>query len=277
MNRIDKKFEELKRKKEPAFIPFITAGDPDIETTEDLILAFEKKGADIIELGVPFSDPIADGPVIQASYHRALEKGVNVAQIFDMISRLRSKTQIPVVGMISYSIVYKFGSKAFVEMALKAGFDGLTIPDLPIEENEEIFEIASKNDLKIVCFVAPTTTNQRMNLITQRTQGFLYYISVVGITGARDMLPDDIIQNINKLKQLTNIPIVVGFGVSTAKQASMVGKIAEGVIVGSAIVREIEKYEHVPHEKLIENVGNFVEELVIGTKNLPKTPLISIG
>ncbi|OHB68428.1 MAG: tryptophan synthase subunit alpha, partial [Planctomycetes bacterium RBG_16_41_13] len=150
MNRIDKKFEELKRKKEPAFIPFITAGDPDIETTEALILAFEKKGADIIELGVPFSDPIADGPVIQASYHRALEKGVKVSQIIDMISRLRSKTQIPVVGMISYSIVYKFGSKAFVEMALKAGFDGLTIPDLPIEENEEIFEIASKNDLKIV-------------------------------------------------------------------------------------------------------------------------------
>ncbi|MCF6147759.1 MAG: tryptophan synthase subunit alpha [Candidatus Kuenenia sp.] len=266
MNRIDKKFEELKIKKKPAFIPFITAGDPDIETTESLILAFEKRGADIIELGIPFSDPIADGPVIQASYHRALEKGIKVSQILDMISALRRKTQIPIVGMISYSIVYKLGSKAFVEMALKAGLDGLTIPDLPVEENEEIFEIASKNDVKIVCFVAPTTTSQRMNLITQKTQGFLYYISVVGITGARDTLPDDIVQNINKLKQLTDIPIAVGFGVSTVEQARMVGKVAEGVIVGSAIIKEIEKYEHEPHEKLIENVGNFVGELVLGTK-----------
>ncbi|MBM4053431.1 MAG: tryptophan synthase subunit alpha [Planctomycetes bacterium] len=267
MNRIDKKFEELKGKKKTAFIPFITAGDPDIETTKALILAFEKRGADIIELGIPFSDPIADGPVIQASYHRALEKGIKVTQILDTISTLRKKTQIPIVGMISYSIVYKFGNKTFVEMALKAGLDGLTIPDLPIEENEEIFDIASKNNLKIVCFIAPTTTNQRMNLITRKTQGFLYYISVVGITGARDTLPEDIVQNISKLKQLTDIPIVVGFGVSTAEQARMVGKIAEGVIVGSAIIKEIERYEREHQEKLVENVGNFVEKLVIGAKS----------
>jgi len=174
MNRIDKKFQELKSKNIPAFIPFLTAGDPDIQTTKALILEFEKKGADIIELGIPFSDPIADGPVIQASYHRALTKGIKVAKIFDMISELRNESEIPIVAMVSYSILFKSGCREFIETVIDKGLDGLTIPDLPVEENEDIFEYANKNDFKIVCFVAPTTTDQRLPVIVRKTQGFLW-------------------------------------------------------------------------------------------------------
>lgn len=266
MNRIDKKFQELKTKKKPAFIPFITAGDPDLKTTKALILEFEKKGADIIELGIPFSDPIADGPIIQASYYRTLTRGIKVAHILDMVSDLRTQSEIPVVSMISYSTVFKKGYQVFIENSIKAGLDGLTIPDLPVEENDEMFELANKSDFKIVCFVAPTTTEQRMALIAQKVQGFLYYISVVGITGVRDTLSEDIVQNIKKLKQLTKIPVAVGFGVSTAEHAKMIGKIADGVIVGSAIMREIDNHAGEPSEKLVRCVGEFVGQLVLGAK-----------
>lgn len=266
MNRIDKKFQELKAKKKTAFIPFITAGDPDLQTTKALILEFEKRGADIIELGIPFSDPIADGPIIQASYYRALVRGVKVAHILDMISDLRKQSEIPIVSMVSYSTVYKGGSYAFVEKAFKAGLDGLTIPDLPVEEDDELFEVAKKYDFKVVCFVAPTTTDERMALITRKSQGFLYYISVVGITGVRDRLPEDIVQNIKKLKQMTDTPVAVGFGVSTAEHAKMVGKVADGVIVGSAIIREIEKCAKEPPEKLVNSVSEFVGQLILGAK-----------
>lgn len=266
MNRVDKKFQELKAKKKTAFIPFITAGDPDLQTTKALILEFERRGADIIELGIPFSDPIADGPIIQASYYRALIKGLKVAHILEMVSELRSRTEIPIVSMVSYSTVFKRGCETFIENSIKAGLDGLTIPDLPVEENNELFDVATKNDFKIVCFIAPTTTDQRMALIAQRAQGFLYYISVVGITGIRDKLPDDIVQNINKLKQMTNTPIAVGFGVSSSEHARLIGKVADGVIVGSAIMREIEKHAKEPSEKLVKCVGEFVSQLVLGAK-----------
>ncbi|MGQ3686343.1 MAG: tryptophan synthase subunit alpha [Candidatus Loosdrechtia sp.] len=264
MNRIDRKFQELKRKQKPAFIPFITAGYPDLQTTMDLILEFEKKGADIIELGIPFSDPIADGPVIQDSYYKALDKGVKVAQIFDMVLQLRKISDIPIVSMVSYSIVYKSGYQEFVEKACRAGLDGLTIPDLPVEENDEFFELAKKYNFKLICFIAPTTTNERMSAIIQRSQGFLYYISVVGITGVRDALPDDIFQNINKIKQMTSTPICVGFGVSTPEQVKMIGKLADGVIVGSAIIKEVGKYLNTSPGELVKNVSGFVGELAKG-------------
>ncbi len=266
MNRIDKKFSELKSRKTPAFIPFITAGDPDLPTTRELILEFEKKGADLIELGIPFSDTIADGPVIQASYYRTLLNGVKVSHILEMVSELRRKSEIPIVAMVSYSTVYKIGYQSFVEKAVNAGLDGLTIPDLPVEENSEIFEIAKSKDFKIVCFIAPTTTDQRISLITQKSQGFLYYIAVVGITGMRDSLPDDVVQNIRKIKQMTNTPIAVGFGVSSPAQAKLIGKTADGVIVGSAIVKEIERYAKDSREVLLRSVGGFVGELILGAK-----------
>lgn len=269
MNRIDKKFQDLRNKKEPAFIPFISAGDPDLPTTKAIILELEKRGADIIELGFPFSDPIADGPIIQASYYRTLSKGLRLSQIFDLVSEIRKSTsggQIPIVSMASYSIVFKSGCERFIEMALSAGIDGATIPDLPIEESDEVFKIAEKKDFKIVCFVAPTTTEHRRDTIARKSQGFIYYISVVGITGVRDKLPNDMIENIQKLRQLTNIPISIGFGVSTPEQARIVGQAADGVIVGSAIIKIIEKYKDKPSTELVQAVGDLAESLIDGIK-----------
>jgi tryptophan synthase alpha chain len=266
MNRIDKRFQDLRNNKVPAFIPFISAGDPDLPTTRAIILELEKRGADVIELGFPFSDPIADGPTIQASYYRALSKELKLSQIFDLIRDIRKQSQIPIVSMVSYSLVFKSGCERFIERALNAGLDGATIPDLPIEESDEVFEVAGKKDFKIVCFVAPTTTEQRRDIIAKKSQGFIYYISVVGITGARDKLPPDMLENIQKLRQLTDTPISLGFGVSTPEQAGAVGRVADGVIVGSAIIKVIEKYQDKPLNELVQAVGDFAGSLIVAAK-----------
>ncbi|HHT9119603.1 MAG TPA: tryptophan synthase subunit alpha [Candidatus Hypogeohydataceae bacterium YC41] len=266
MNRIDQKFQELRRRREPAFIPFITAGDPDLETTRGLILELERCGADIIELGIPFSDPIADGPVIQSSYYRALSRGLRVSQVFECVKGLRRETEIPIVAMVSYSLVFKGTPENFIARAQEAGFDGATIPDLPIEESEVVLRSATEKDFRIVCFVAPTTTPERMSRIVQCTQGFLYYISVVGITGVRDALPPDMRENIQMLKGMTDKPIALGFGVSTPEQARAVGQVADGVIVGSAIIRELEKHMDKPVAERIRVVGKFASKLVAGAK-----------
>ncbi len=266
MNRIDKKFQELRRRKEPAFIPFITAGDPDLETTRGLILELERCGADIIELGIPYSDPIADGPVIQSSYHRALSKGLRVSQVFECVRDLRKKTEIPIVAMVSYSLVFGGTPENFITRAREAGFDGATIPDLPIEESDAILAVAREKDFRIVLFVAPTTTSERMSRIVQSTQGFLYYISVLGITGVRDTLPPDMGDNIQRLKGMTDKPIALGFGVSTPEQARVVGQVADGVIVGSAIVRELEERMDRPLQERIKAVGELASRLVAGAK-----------
>ena len=266
MNRIDKCFKELKQRNETGFIPFLTACDPTPAATADIIVDLDKRGADVIELGFPYSDPIADGPVIQASYSRVLSNGITTATIFDMVKEVRKRSEIPIVAMVSYSIVYRYGYKKFIEAAQSIGIDGATIPDLPVEEAAEIFDIAKKNDFKIVCFVAPTTTDNRLNIITSRSEGFLYYIAVVGITGTRKALPDDLGENIRKLKNKTTCPVAVGFGVSTPEQAGVVGKIADGVIVGSAIVREIERNKDLPISSLVSNLGAFAEKLIQGAK-----------
>jgi tryptophan synthase alpha chain len=267
MNRIDARFKELRERNEAAFIPFITAGDPSLEVTKALIMEFGKRGADLIELGVPFSDPIADGPVIQSSYYRALSGGVKFSNILKLVKEIRRESEIPIVSMISYSILYKNGCENFIRNAVKAGFDGATIPDLPIEEAEDVIETAKKEKFKIVCFVAPTTTSDRMELIVKRSQGFIYYISIVGITGARNELSVDITKNIQNIKSKTNLPVALGFGISTPEQAGVAGKIADGVIVGSAIMREIEKFRNQDNNILVDRVGQFVGELVKSTKH----------
>ncbi len=267
MNRIDTKFKELKEKGEPAFIPFITAGDPNLDVTKALIMEFDKKGADMIELGVPFSDPIADGPVIQASYYRALSGGIKLSNILELVKDIRKESGIPIVAMISHSILYKNGCEKFIKNAVNAGLDGATIPDLPIEEAEDILETGEKEGFKIVCFIAPTTTDRRMELIVKKSQGFLYYISVVGITGAKNTLSDEITRNIQNVKKATSLPVALGFGISTPDQARIAGKIADGVIVGSAIIKEIDKYRNQDGDLLVKKVGQFIGELVSSTKN----------
>jgi len=267
MNRIDIKFKELKEKGEAAFIPFITAGDPSLEVTKSLILEFDKKGVDVIELGVPFSDPIADGPVIQASYYRALSGGVKLANILALVKDIRKESGIPIVAMISHSVLYKNGCENFIKNAVNAGLDGATIPDLPIEEAEDILETGEKEGFKIACFIAPTTTDSRMELIVKKSQGFLYFISVVGITGARNELSDEVTKNIQNIKRKTSLPVALGFGISTPEQAGIAGKIADGVIVGTAIIKEIERCSGRDGKLLVEEVGKFVGELVNSTKN----------
>ncbi len=267
MNRIDAKFKELKEKGVPAFIPFITAGDPNLNATKELILEFDRRGADMIELGVPYSDPIADGPVIQSSYYRALSSGIKLSNILDLIRDVRKESEIPIVSMISQSILFKYGHKEFVRKAVNAGLDGATIPDLPIEEAENIIEAGEVEDFKVACFIAPTTTDDRVDLIVKKSQGFLYYISVVGITGSKNELSEEISSNIQKIKKATSLPVALGFGISTPEQARMAGRIADGVIVGSAIVREIEKHISQDCNVLVNEVGAFVGELVTSAKN----------
>ncbi|MHC4268885.1 MAG: tryptophan synthase subunit alpha [Planctomycetota bacterium] len=267
MNRIDARFRELRERNEPAFIPFLTAGDPDLDVTRELIVEFDRRGADMIELGVPYSDPIADGPVIQSSYYRALSKGIKLSDILELVKEVRKQSEIPIVSMISQSILFKNGCENFVKNAVDAGFDGATIPDLPIEEAEDIIQTGKREGFNIVCFIAPTTTDSRTDLIVKKSQGFLYYISVVGITGSKKEFNDDIIKNIKKIQKKTSLPVALGFGISTSEQAKMAGKVADGVIVGSAIVKEIEKCSNKDSRILVDEVGKFVSELVNSTKN----------
>ena len=265
MNRIVAKFDDLKSRNESAFIPFLCAGDPDIAATEALIEEFDRRGADVIELGFPFSDPVADGAVIQAAYTRALDKGLKVDHVLDMVRRLRSRCDLPIVAMVSYSIVFRRGAARFIEEAAAAGIDGATIPDLLIEEADEVFEAAQAHDFCNVTFATPLTTPERKRLAAERSRGFIYYISVAGITGARDSVAADMAPNVAELKAMTDTPVAVGFGVSTPDQALQVGEVADGVIVGSAIVKQI--------AACIENgedptprVGAFVADLAAGAK-----------
>ncbi|MCK4284117.1 MAG: tryptophan synthase subunit alpha [Candidatus Brocadiae bacterium] len=239
MNRIDARFQQLREARQAAFIPFFTAGDPDLDVSLRIMRAAEDAGADLIELGFPFSDPVADGPTIQASYARALAGGQRVADVLDLVRRARDGCALPIVAMVSYSIVFKLGFENFLDRALDAGLDGATIPDLPVEEAAELFGPADERDFRLVCFVTPATTSSRVAMAVKHARGFIYYISVRGITGERSALPSDLAEQIQQLKAATSVPVAVGFGVSTPEQAAGVAMTADGVIVGSAIVKRM--------------------------------------
>ena len=266
MNRIDAKFAQLKEAGQKAFIPFITAGDPDLPTTGEIILEFERKGASIIELGIPYSDPIADGPVIQASYTRVLERRIPVKEILEFISGLREKTEVPLVSMVSYTIVYKCGIEGYLGRAKEAGLDGLIVPDLPVDEAAELSSTAEAHNLKTILLCAPSTHPQRRRHIAQVSTGFIYYISVMGITGARDRLPEDVQEHLRELKALTDKPICIGFGVSRPEQVRMLARIADGIIVGSAIVNLIAENSTRPREEIVRITGKFIADLMTGLK-----------
>ena len=260
MGRIEEKFDELKEKKEKALIAFISAGDPDINTTKSLVLEMERRGADIIELGVPFSDPLADGPTIQKSYLRALKGKTSLKKIIKMVKELRQKTGIPIVLMSSYNPVLRYGEDRFVNDAVMSGIDGVIIPDLPPEESDNLCKMASQKGLDTVFLLAPTSDEERMKLICGRSCGFIYYISVTGITGARKSLSDNIGGMVKKIKRFTGLPVAVGFGVSTREQAGKIAKYSDGIIVGSAIVKIIEEFGQ-DKKKLVKEVGNLIGKL----------------
>ena len=253
MSRIAEKF-----KKGKALITFITAGDPDLSTTEALIFELEKRGADIIELGIPFSDSIADGPTIQSAYQRALK--TTAADVLGLVNKIREKSELPIVLMGSYNLIYNYGIEKFFEEAAKARVDGVIAPDLPPEEARELREQAKKHKVDLIFLVAPTSTPERIKLAAEASTGFIYLISLLGITGARAELSSTVQDSLKKIRKYTAKPVAVGFGISTPEQARAIAEYADGVIVGSAIVDIIAKNLGKPD--LVKKVGDFIESLM---------------
>ena len=260
MNRIDQTFKKLHQQKKKAFIAFITAGDPNLKATYDLVLALEQAGADIIELGVPFSDPMADGPTIQASSMRALQKGTSLKKVLDLVKQLRRKTQIPLCLMTYYNIIFAHSEEQFVKDAVACGVDGIIIPDLPVTEAGTLRKLAGNAGLATVFFVAPTTSSDRIKPIAQASSGFIYYVSLTGVTGTREALPSTVIADIKRIKNHTNKPVCVGFGISRTEHVRKIGAISDGVIVGSAIINEIVR--NAGKRDLVKNVCAYVSRLV---------------
>ena len=265
MNRIDKKFQELRDQGASAFMPYVCAGDPNPELTPKLLLTLEEAGADLIELGVPFSDPIADGPTVQRASERALTHNISLQQILEIVASVRKETDIPIALMSYYNPIFRMGEEAFCEAAQAAGVDGLIVPDLPPEQAQPLLEVAPRYNLATIFLVAPTSPPERMKLIASVSTGFIYCVSVTGVTGARTMLSDEVAPMITELRKHTDKPIGVGFGVSTSEQATQVAQVADGVIVGSAIINVYEK--HIDDEaKLLAAVKEFALDLAAGVK-----------
>src|SRR5262245_50903699 len=242
MNPIDALFQKLRAAKRKAFMPFVTAGDPDLAFTRELLPAVAESGADLIEVGFPFSDPIADGPVIQASYTRALAKHLKLADLFATLKEVTGRPgwKAPLVAMASYSLMFKKGPAAFIDTAKTAGLSGAVVPDLPVEEAEELSKLAADRAFKLILLVTPTTSPQRAEKIVKACGGFVYVVSVVGITGERDRLPAGLRELLARLRQMTDLPLCVGFGVSKPEHVRELKEIADGVIVGSALVKKLE-------------------------------------
>lgn len=264
MNLIDSLFQQLGSQGRKAFIPFVTAGDPDLNGTELLVRTLAERGANLIEIGFPYSDPIADGAVIQASYTRALNHGVKVSDIFACVRRLTraqyiTSRGIPLVAMVSYSLVHHRGADAFVTQAQEAGFSGAIVPDLPIEEAEELARLAAARDFKLIQLITPTTPRARAVRIAKTATGFIYVVSVTGITGERDRLPAELLDNLAWLRQQTSLPLCVGFGISKPEHVRMLRDVADGIIVGSALVRRLEQAK--PMTEVARDIGELAKAL----------------
>jgi tryptophan synthase alpha chain len=264
--RIDKVFKDARREGRKALIPYIMAGDPNLDTTIKLVKALDQAGADAIELGIPFSDPIADGPVILRAAMRALTHDTTLTQVLDTVRELRKHTQIPIIFMTYYNPIYVYGDAAFAKDAVAAGVDGVIIPDLPPEESADLVAASRKHDLSTVFLLAPTSNEARIKKVCRLASGFVYYVSLTGITGSKLTDFGDVAERIGAIRQHTKKPICVGFGISNAEQARAAGKAADGVIVGSALVRVIE--EHIdadaPQETLVAAATKFLTDLRTG-------------
>ncbi len=236
MNRIDKVFKNNK-----AFIPFVTAGDPTLTITKELVLCMESAGADLIELGIPFSDPVAEGPVIQAADDRALANGATTDQIFAMVEELRKESNIPLAFMTYINPIYTYGAERFMEQCSKAQVDAIIVPDVPYEEKEELKPYCDRYGIALISMIAPTSM-ERIRMIAKEAEGFLYCVSSMGVTGVRSDLGTGIAEMITQAKGCKDIPCAIGFGISTPDQAKAMASLADGVIVGSAIVKIVEEY-----------------------------------
>jgi tryptophan synthase alpha chain len=263
-SRISRTFENLKSSGRMAFMPFLTAGDPHLDATLRLIRRLGAAGVDLIEVGIPYSDPIADGPVIQASYTRALERGLHIDDIFQAFGSLEGERESlpPLVAMVSFAIIFRIGGETFLTKAAEAGFSGLIVPDLPGDEAEEFAALVAQSSLDLIPLVAPTTPDERIDKIVGVASGFLYCISVAGTTGARDELPPELNAQLHGLRSRTDLPLAVGFGISKPEQADLLRGHADGLIVGSAIVRHLEGVtDPASLDEAIERIGLFAERM----------------
>ena len=266
MNRIDQSFAKLKQEGRTALIPFVTVGDPDFDTSLEIIKRLEQAGADMIELGVPYSDPLADGPVIQRASERALRSSITLTDCIHMAERARDEgVQIPLILFTYFNPVLQFGLEPFFEQVIRKGISGLIIPDLPIEEDEEVRAMAEAANIHLIPLVAPTSKD-RVTRISKKARGFVYCVSSLGVTGVRSDFHSDIDQFLSTVREATDLPIGIGFGISSREQVERFERVCDAVIVGSAIVRQIE--EAVPlleqpstREQGLEAIGRFVAEL----------------
>ena len=259
LSKIDKKFFELKNKDKLALMPFLMAGDPNIETTSKILLKLQEKGADIIELGIPYSDPLADGPIIQLSASRALKSGTTLIKVIHLLGSLKDKLHIPVILFTYFNPILNYGFDNFCELASKAGVAGLIIPDLPLEEAYKFSEISSSYDIDLILLVAPTTPFERMKIISNNTKGFTYLVSVTGVTGERNKMENRVESLITKLKEISTNPVAVGFGISSPEHVNKVRNWgADGVIIGSAFVKRISNCKEID---VVNQIGNFCEEM----------------
>lgn len=259
INRIEQRFQELKRKNKKAFVVFITAGFPSFQITRKLVLELEKSGADLIELGVPFSDPLADGPVIQESSRLSIESGATLSKILAMVKSLRKQTQIPISLMTYYNLIFSFGKAKFLASARSSGVDGIIIPDLPPEEDRDFVSQCRRYNIDTIFFLSPTTLPRRISFVNKSSRGFIYYVSLTGVTGARRELPPDLVKKLSFIKKRVDKPVCVGFGVSHPDQVRRIYNFADGVIVGSAVIKKIQ--QNLGKPDLVKRVGRFVKYL----------------
>lgn len=236
MTKIRQAFEKGK-----VFIPFVTCGDPDLETTAAVVRAAAANGADLIELGIPFSDPTAEGPVIQGANIRALNGGVNTNKVFDLVRELRKDVTVPLVFMTYANVVFSYGAEKFIKTCSETGIDGIILPDIPFEEKEEFLPVCHKYDVALISLIAPTSEN-RVGMIAKEAEGFIYLVSSLGVTGVRSEIKTDLSSIVNVIRENTDVPVAVGFGISTPQQAHDMAEVSDGAIVGSAVVKLLEKY-----------------------------------
>ena len=253
--RITEAFEKGK-----AFIPFITCGDPSLEVTEQLVYAMEEAGADLIELGIPFSDPTAEGPVIQRANVRALSGGVTTDKVFDMVVKIRKNSSVPMVFMTYANVVFSYGTERFIKTAAEIGMDGLILPDVPFEEKEEFDPICKQYGLDLVSLIAPTS-HERISMIAKEANGFVYCVSSLGVTGTRTEITTNVGEMVELVKKAKDIPCAIGFGISTPEQAKKMATSADGVIVGSAIVKIIAKYGREAAQPVFEYVKSMKDAI----------------
>lgn len=254
MSKITKAFENRK-----AFIAFITGGDPDLETTEKLVPAMADAGADLIEIGIPFSDPVAEGVVIQEADERALQGGCTTDKLFDMVTRIRLKTDVPLLFMTYLNPIYTYGKEKFLSRCAECGIEGIIVPDMPFEEKDELSELCELYGVDLISMITPTS-EERIALIAKEAKGFIYCVSSLGVTGVRSEITTDIGRMIQKVREVTDIPCAIGFGIATPEQAGSMAKLADGVIVGSAIVKLVAKFG----KESIEPVSEYVRSMIKG-------------